>query len=705
MGQATTRGSVCVVIAAREGDEHLDSCLESVRAHTPADVPILTVPATTAAVNRALEQQAPADVALLSEPCRVTAGWLGSLRNAACADTNTATASAFSDAGTALALSDADRPPVDLLELADSLAVHTLGLRPRLNQAVGPCVYLRCDALELVGPLDEELALRWALEIDFAQRCVLSGLAHVAADDVVVGQLERAGRGDSDEVPARLRERYPYLPRVSTVAASGVLLRALEAARRPRPRLWVTIDARALDGALTGTQVHVLELICALAQTRALRLRLIVLSHKIDRATLDLLRELPETEVLGAEEIDEATPRSAVFHRPQQTFSPGDVELALRLGERIVVSQLDLIAYSNPGYFTDADASQDYRRASRHGLSAAERVVVFSEHTRRELLSDALVEDERIRVVPPGLDHRSTVQPLRPAALAADLPDFLLCLGTDFRHKNRVFALRLLAALREDHDWQGSLLLAGTHIPVGSSLELEQAFLAEHSELREAVVTLGSVSEQEKTWLMGHAQAVVYPSVYEGFGLVPFEAALSGVPCMFAPQSSLAEVAPAKTAAIVPWNIEQSAARVHALLSDPAARASHVQELAGRARSLTWANTAEALVEIYREAVVAPVRDAATLSRDAMDRERRSNALHEATVQMLEQRYEQLVAEVGPARSLIGPRGALPDDLQRALLALSARPTLSRPLFGAPARVFAAARAVDRARRRLRRAG
>ena len=43
MGQTTTRGSVCVVIAAREDDEHLDSCLESVRAHTPADIPILTV--------------------------------------------------------------------------------------------------------------------------------------------------------------------------------------------------------------------------------------------------------------------------------------------------------------------------------------------------------------------------------------------------------------------------------------------------------------------------------------------------------------------------------------------------------------------------------------------------------------------------------------------------------------------------------------
>ncbi len=102
-----------------------------------------------------------------------------------------------------------------------------------------------------------------------------------------------------------------------------------------------------------------------------------------------------------------------------------------------MLSQLDLIAYRNPGYFADVDAWQDYRRASRHGLSAAERVVVFSDHTRRELLSDALVEEERIRIVPPGLDHRTSAEPRRPPALGDGgegvlASGFLLCLGTDF---------------------------------------------------------------------------------------------------------------------------------------------------------------------------------------------------------------------------------------------------------------------------------
>ena len=49
-------------------------------------------------------------------------------------------------------------------------------------------------------------------------------------------------------------------------------------------------------------------------------------------------------------------------------------------------------------------------------------------------------------------------------------------LGTDFLHKNRVFAMRLLASLREHHGWSGRLVLAGTHIPHGSSLILTHSW-------------------------------------------------------------------------------------------------------------------------------------------------------------------------------------------------------------------------------------
>jgi glycosyltransferase involved in cell wall biosynthesis len=370
-----------------------------------------------------------------------------------------------------------------------------------------------------------------------------------------------------------------------------------------------------------------------------------------------------------------------------------------------VISQLDLIAYRNPGYFDEAATWEDYRAASRHGLSAAERVVVFSEHTRGELIADALVEDSRITVVPPGLDHRAPSEPRRPAALGtpAPLPGFLLCLGTDFRHKNRVFALRLLSALRERHGWDGSLVLAGTHISPGSSLELERAYLEEHAELKAAVISLGPVDEPEKGWLLANAGAVVYPSVYEGFGLVPFESAIAGVPCLFAPYASLAEAAPDGTARIVPWDPVASAVAAHELLTDEAARERHVQSLGERAQTLTWDATAAATVAIYREAANAPVRDSATLSRDVVKREARLSVQHDAEVRQLvgerehaKRMYDELNAEVGFGLGLIGPNGSLPENVQRVLLALSARPALSRPLFGAIAGVFILARTCAR---------
>jgi glycosyltransferase involved in cell wall biosynthesis len=612
------------------------------------------------------------------------------------------------DTGGALALSEQGVPSGDFKTLADDLAEHTLGLHPRMSRAAGPCVYVRREALELVGLLDEALDLRSSLEVDFAQRCVMSGMQHLAADDVLVQRLAPAREDAAEGVPSVLAERYPHLADRPSLADSAVLTLALDAARGPQARVWVTLDARALDGAVTGTQVHVLELILALARTGDLRLRVLVRKQRIDGRTLELLRGLPETEILAAEDLDPSTPRSTIFHRPQQTFSPGDVALALSLGERFVISQLDLIAYRNPGYFADANAWGDYRRASRHGLSAAERVVVFSEHTRRDLIKDALVDDVRIRVVPPGLDHRSPGEPHPPAALDGGPEEhfadgFLLCLGTDFRHKNRVFALRLLASLRDEHGWAGSLVLAGTHIPLGSSLELEQAFLAERTDLRDAVVELGPVSEQEKTWLIAHAGAVVYPSVYEGFGLVPFESALSGVPCVFASRSSLAEETPEGTATIVPWDARESAVGTLALLTEPLARERHVDALAEAARGLTWAAAAAQMVEIYRQAALAPVRDGATLSRDAIKREGRLSVEHEIEVQRLlgerehaKRMYDELNADVGFGLSLIGPRGSLPEGLQRALLALSAHPTASRPLFGLLSRLFIVARALGR---------
>jgi hypothetical protein len=109
------------------------------------------------------------------------------------------------------------------------------------------------------------------------------------------------------------------------------------------------------------------------------------------------------------------------------------------------------------------------------------------------------------------------------------------------------------------------------------------------------------------------------------------------------------------------------------------------------------------MVAVYHEAAEAPVREAGTLSRDAVDRERRLTAAHEVVVRRLigerehaQRMYDELNDEVGDGLSLIGPHGALPDNAQRALLTVSAHPRLSRPLYGSIARLFVVSRVISR---------
>ena len=149
-----------------------------------------------------------------------------------------------------------------------------------------------------------------------------------------------------DEVIAR---RYPYYEEAIHAARSaiGPLSRSLAAARTATTgSISVTIDGRSLGPHLTGTQVHTLELVRGLAACAdELRLRVIV-PDDVGAEAEALLEEL------GVERIryGDASTRTLtdIVHRPYQVFRGDDLRLLPQLGERIVITQQDLIAYRNP---------------------------------------------------------------------------------------------------------------------------------------------------------------------------------------------------------------------------------------------------------------------------------------------------------------------------------------------------------------------
>jgi glycosyltransferase involved in cell wall biosynthesis len=610
-----TRGDVAVCVVGAGSDEKL-------RVPTPAGVPIVEVESQA----EALASTAPADVVLLRPGCRVAPGWLDALREAAYASSTTATATALTqhdlagDVGPdALA---GDVAPDALEPAAAAVRAASLRLRPRVAAPGHACVYVRRSAIELVGTGGEDV---WT-------KCLVRGLSHVLADDVLVFDTAAPTRGIRPPSPPAKR--------------------AVNAARRAHRGLTLTIDARILSGPTTGTHVHVLELIAALARSGQ-RLTALVPEQPSEHARARLCA-VPGVALTTYRAT--VTHRADVVHRPFQLTNAGDLNFLESLGERLVLTQQDLIAFHNPAYFPSTATWHDYRQLTRSALNAADRVLFFSGHARDDALAEELVDPGRASVVYLGVEHAEALGAPAPPAGAERIGahPFLLYLGTDFLHKNRVFALRLLAALHE-RGADAKLVFAGPSVAHGSSRAEERAFTVAHPGLAEHVFDLGAVSEPEKNWLYENAALVLYPSVIEGFGLVPFEAAAHRVPCLWASGSALRELLPDEQAEIVPWDEVASAQNAMALLEDDAAREQNLKAVHAAARTLTWDATAAGLLEVYRATADAPAKPRAgvgiTLSEDA-------------------------------AR-LVGPGGELPPEVHRPLLALATHPKLARPVWSA----------------------
>jgi glycosyltransferase involved in cell wall biosynthesis len=405
------------------------------------------------------------------------------------------------------------------------------------------------------------------------------------------------------------------------------------------------------------------------------------------------LARLPRVQLLPHTDVHPQMDKTDVAHRPYQVSNANDLLMLSCTGERQVITHQDLIAYRNPGYFAGFPQWDRHRRLTREALTFADHVVFFSHHALKDAFSEDLVEPDRARVVYIGVDHAATVAPehRHPPQGAESLAEqpFLLCLGTDFRHKNRVFALRLVEALRERHGWQGRLVLAGPRVSDGSSAGEEATYLATRPQLAEAVLRLPAVEEAEKDWLLDHCLAVLYPTTYEGFGLMPFEAADHGRPCLFASQTALAELLPAELAMLVPWDPVESAKRVSALLEQPEAIHEHVLAIRRAAEPLTWQSTAEALLDVYFAAAASPARDAAEMAESLLVVESERNEL--------ERKYTELWQSLTPdARTLAGPAAPLDAAQQRSLAALVKRPLLRRLLLG-PVQLAQRARRLGRA--------
>jgi glycosyltransferase involved in cell wall biosynthesis len=249
----------------------------------------------------------------------------------------------------------------------------------------------------------------------------------------------------------------------------------------------------------------------------------------------------------------------------------GPVRSALPL----VVTVHDLAVLRHPHAFNRWSRLYGPRVVPRV-LAAARRVIAVSEFTKRELIELLRVPEDKIRVVPNGVD--GTFTPDGPA----EGGEYVLAVGTLEPRKNLP---RLVEAMRRS---DVELRVVGAQgwggVEVGGN----------------GVRWLGEVSDSELARLYRGARCVAYPSLYEGFGIPVLEAMACGAPVVTSRGTAMEEIADGAAVLVDPNDPAELAAGIDRATAE---RDVLVARGLDRASAFRWDAVAEATVAVYREAV------------------------------------------------------------------------------------------------------
>jgi glycosyltransferase involved in cell wall biosynthesis len=272
---------------------------------------------------------------------------------------------------------------------------------------------------------------------------------------------------------------------------------------------------------------------------------------------------------------------------------------APRLPCPAVVTVHDISYARAPELFSRRD--RGLFRLVRGSLRRAARVIAVSEFTRADVTDLYGLDPDKVVAIPNGVGGA-----FRPVADAADRVHdrfgidrpYVLCVGALQARKNVPLAIQAYALLM-GRGTECELVVAGGDR--GGRLDVLDAILRER--LTGRVHLVGHVDDAELPALYSGARALVFPSLYEGFGLPALEAMACGTPVIASNTTGLAEAVGDAGLTIDPHSAQELAEALGRVLNDDALRARLVAAGHARAAEYTWDRAARATAEIYRAAL------------------------------------------------------------------------------------------------------
>ncbi|MCU0644036.1 MAG: glycosyltransferase family 4 protein [bacterium] len=371
----------------------------------------------------------------------------------------------------------------------------------------------------------------------------------------------------------------------------------------------ITIDARLVLNTMTGIGNYLIHLIEALLKIDTKNLYRIVIDENLnqDHPVNQWKQRNLITEKIGIKPVRPGQhflvplklrgKEVDVYHYPH-------FDLPMMQRYRSVVTIHDLKYIIAPELFLEFSSLKKTYMSFFYRMSCrkAKKIIVVSESTKLDLVRLFHVPPENVAVIPLASNSNfklaANKQKIQSKLAKLRLnKKFFLVVGERRPHKNLVRIIEAFQIFKKHGFDDYKLLIIGKKY--GSYSEPEKKI--EQLNLTEDVILKGYVSDEELPLYYQGAEAFLFASLYEGFGIPILEAMSCGTPVITSNISSLPEVAADAALCINPVSSSAIAEAMERLVLQPELKADLITKGLKRAKMYSWERTAEQTLAVYQE--------------------------------------------------------------------------------------------------------
>lgn len=241
----------------------------------------------------------------------------------------------------------------------------------------------------------------------------------------------------------------------------------------------------------------------------------------------------------------------------------------------------------------------------KHLARRQDEIIAVSQNTARDIDQFFGIPVNELRMIYNGIDHDRFV-PLDHAQSRAQVtqkyrltkPFFLYVARLEHPGKNHRRLIEAFEHFKEETNSDWILAFGGSDWHGAEFIHTRISESSYSSDIR----TLGFISNEDLPLLYSAAEAFIYPSLYEGFGLPPLEAMACACPVISSDRGSLGEVVGDAAWIIDPEDVADISDALLKLHSEPHSRAALIQKGLARAREFSWERAARETLAVYRAA-------------------------------------------------------------------------------------------------------